>query len=86
VLAASAVEGVTRLSHAYTPPELRGKGFGAAAVAGSADVLRRRGAAAVMLNADAHNPITNRIYRRMGFEPVGRAREWALRPVSRDDG
>jgi predicted GNAT family acetyltransferase len=34
------------------------------------------GAGACMLYTDAANPVSNRIYQRIGYRPVGTADEW----------
>ena len=62
--------GVTRIGPVYTPPELRGRGYGSAC---TAEVSRRAlesGAAACTLTTDLANPTSNAIYQRIGYYPV----------------
>ena len=65
--------GVTRIGPVYTPPELRGRGYGSAC---TAEVSRRAlesGAAACTLTTDLANPTSNAIYQRIGYYPVADA-------------
>lgn len=72
-----------RVGYVYTPPEQRGRGYGSAITAalsqrlldgraGPPSPLRDR----VFLLTDLSNPISNRIYRKMGFQKVGKVVEW----------
>lgn len=62
--------GVARIGPVYTPPERRGRGYGAAVTAAcTADALAG-GASDVVLFTDLANPTSNSIYQRIGFEPV----------------
>jgi len=54
----------------YTPPELRGNGFASAAVATLSQALLDEGAAFCCLFTDNENPISNKIYQRIGYRPV----------------
>ena len=56
----------------YTRPAQRGRGIGAAMVATLSRQLLAAGARCVFLFADAGNPTSNALYRRIGFVPVGR--------------
>jgi GNAT superfamily N-acetyltransferase len=67
---------VARVSAVYTPPEQRGHGYASANVAALSQEALDAGASACMLYADAANPVSNRIYRRIGYRPVGMADEW----------
>jgi predicted GNAT family acetyltransferase len=60
---------VARIGPVYTPAEFRGHGYANAAVAGVSQVLLDQGAR-VCLFTDQANPISNRIYQRIGFRPV----------------
>ncbi|MDR7172048.1 GNAT superfamily N-acetyltransferase [Nocardia kruczakiae] len=62
--------GWTRIGPVYTPPEFRRRGYAAAATAQVSKVLRDSGSH-VCLFADLANPTSNKIYRDIGFEPVG---------------
>jgi predicted GNAT family acetyltransferase len=63
------VVGVARIGPVYTPREHRGHGYAAAAVAAVARGLLGEGAR-VCLFTDAANPVSNRLYARLGFRPV----------------
>jgi len=58
------------VSAVYTPPKERGNGYASACVAGLSQQLLDCGAAFCTLYADLENPISNRIYRRIGYRPV----------------
>lgn len=63
------VHGVARIGPVYTPPQLRGRGFGSAATAAAtADILARP--AVPCLFTDRANPTSNKIYRALGYEEV----------------
>ena len=61
-----------RIGPVFTPPAQRGRGIGDAMVAAFAQRLREAGARCVFLFTDAANPVSNALYRRIGFAPVGR--------------
>lgn len=65
------VAGVPRINLVYTPPELRGRGYASALVAEISSRELASGAVACTLNAEVANPTSNRIYRRIGYRPVG---------------
>ncbi|MFC8537127.1 GNAT family N-acetyltransferase [Streptomyces sp. NPDC057249] len=64
------VAGQIRVAHVYTPAELRGRGFGAAATAHASRAALAEGAAEVLLFADLANPTSNGVYQRVGYRPV----------------
>lgn len=64
------VVGVSRIGPVYTPPGRRGHGYAAAVTAAAARFARNEGAGEVVLFADTANPVSNRVYRRIGFAPV----------------
>lgn len=70
--------GVSRIGPVYTPPEERGHGFGAAVTAEAVRHARRNNARDVVLFADVANPVSNRIYRRLGFVPVAEHVQYAF--------
>lgn len=63
--------GVSRIGPVYTPPEVRGRGYGAAVTAAACRWALAAGAAQVVLFADLANPTSNGVYQRLGFVPVG---------------
>lgn len=66
----AAVVGVSRIGPVYTPLGRRGHGYAAAVTAAAARFARDEGAGEVVLFADTANPVSNRVYRRIGFAPV----------------
>lgn len=62
--------GVSRIGPVYTPPASRQRGFGSAVTAAACALAHRSGTAEVVLFADLANPVSNAIYRRIGFEAV----------------
>ncbi len=59
-----------RVGPVYTPPEHRGRGYATACVAELSRLLLERGRRFCMLYTDLANPTANRIYQRIGYEPV----------------
>ena len=62
--------GVVRVAPVYTPPELRGRGFGAAVTAAVTQRALDAGAEDVVLFTDVTNPTSNALYERLGYRPV----------------
>ena len=62
--------GVSRIGPVYTPPTHRGRGYAGAATALASAGLRELGASEVCLFTDLDNPISNGVYRRIGYVPV----------------
>ena len=62
-----------RLGFVYTPDDVRGRGYAASVT----DALTRRaldgGCVACCLFADTNNPLTNRLYQRLGYRHIGDA-------------
>jgi uncharacterized protein len=54
----------------YTPPDMRGRGHATAAVAALSQSLLAEGYRECVLYTDLANPTSNRIYVRIGYEPV----------------
>lgn len=65
--------GVSRIGPVHTPPASRGRGFGSAVTAAAAQLARDEGVPEVVLFADLANPVSNAIYRRIGFHPVSQS-------------
>ncbi len=59
-----------RVGPVYTPPEHRSHGYASACVAGLSRLLLDRGYQFCFLYTDLANPTSNRIYQRIGYEPV----------------
>jgi predicted GNAT family acetyltransferase len=53
----------------YTPPALRGRGYGGAVTAAAAERSFAEGKRTVCLFVDRANPASNRCYARLGFQP-----------------
>ena len=70
-----AVAGQARIGPVYTPPELRGRGFGGAATAAVTQAALDDGAEDVVLYTDLANPTSNTLYQRLGYRPVS---DWAV--------
>ncbi|GAA2221260.1 hypothetical protein GCM10010413_11260 [Promicromonospora sukumoe] len=61
--------GVVRIGPVYTPPQHRGRGYARALVADVAQRVLDAGHR-VCLYTDQDNPVSNRVYAAIGFEPV----------------
>lgn len=59
-----------RIGPVYTPPALRGRGYASALVAQTSQRLLDEGRQFCFLFTDLANPISNRIYQDIGYEPV----------------
>jgi GNAT superfamily N-acetyltransferase len=62
------VLGVGRVAPVYTPPEHRGHGYASACAAEGSRRLRELGR--VCLTTDVANPVSNRIYAAIGYQPL----------------
>lgn len=71
-----------RVSYVYTPPHLRGRGYASAAVAELSQHILDSGRRFCFLYTDLRNPTSNRIYQRIGYEPVIDVDEYAFEPAS----
>jgi predicted GNAT family acetyltransferase len=67
-----------RIGPVYTPPELRGRGYGSALTAALTQELLDRGRRFCFLFTDLANPTSNSIYRRIGYRPVADVDVWAF--------
>ncbi len=59
-----------RIGPVYTPPSDRGHGFASAVTAAATQAAFDRGRRLVFLFTDLTNPTSNKIYQRLGYEPV----------------
>jgi GNAT superfamily N-acetyltransferase len=64
------VAGMARVAPVYTPPEHRGRGYGAAATAAVTRAALDAGVEELLLYTDLANPTSNRLYARLGYKPV----------------
>jgi len=62
--------GMGRLGPVFTPPENRGHGYAAGATTAASEALMRYGADEILLFTDLANPVSNRLYQRLGYRPV----------------
>jgi GNAT superfamily N-acetyltransferase len=62
--------GMVRVAPVYTPPELRGRGYGAAVTAAVTQGALDAGADDVVLFTDVLNPTSNALYERLGYRPI----------------
>lgn len=76
--AVSGTDEVARISMVYTPPEARGHGYASAVVAALSQAQLDAGRRMCCLYADARNPVSNSIYRKIGYEFVGRSSHYVL--------
>ena len=54
----------------YTPPPLRGKGYGGSVTAAVVEQAFAEGKTMACLYTDLRNPFSNRCYAKIGFKPV----------------
>lgn len=77
------VGGVPRIGGVYTPPLWRGRGYARRLVYEiSAAAMATPGVRTCTLNTDASNPVSNRIYRQIGYRPIAEHSEFELVPRS----
>jgi GNAT superfamily N-acetyltransferase len=62
--------GAVRIGPVYTPPDHRGQGYAAACVGGVSAGARAAGARDCLLYTQLTNPVSNKIYQRLGYEAV----------------
>lgn len=65
-----AIAGACRIGHVYTPPERRGRGYGAALTAAVTADLLAEGARHCLLYTQLANATSNGVYRRIGYRPI----------------
>jgi predicted GNAT family acetyltransferase len=68
----------TRIGPVYTPPELRGRGYGSALTAAVTERLLGSGLRFCFLYTDLANPTSNSIYQRIGYRPVSDVDLWTF--------
>lgn len=68
-----------RIAPVYTPPSLRGRGYGSALTAALTQRLLDEGRRFCALYTDLANPVSNSIYQRIGYEPVADAAAYRFR-------
>ena len=73
-----------RIGPVYTPPALRGRGYGSAITAAASQLQLDRGRRFCFLYTDLANPTSNAIYARIGYEPVCDSREVGFSPAGAD--
>ncbi len=69
------------VSVVYTPPEYRGRGYASACVAALSQHLLDSGYAYCTLFADADNPISNHVYKKIGYRPLCDYTKWRFAPT-----
>ena len=74
------VAGTARVGPVYTPRQLRGQGFGTAAVTAVSQRLLEQGAERCMLYTDLANPVSNHIYAKIGYVRVAEEAEYRFIP------
>lgn len=82
----SGTDNVARLGGVYTPPEQRGRGYASAIVANLSRLHLDQGKKMCCLYADARNPVLNSIYRKIGYEFIGRSSLYVLESESLKEG
>ncbi|MFD4702542.1 GNAT family N-acetyltransferase [Streptomyces niveus] len=64
------IAGQARVAPVYTPPRLRGRGYGGAVTAAVSRATLDAGAEQVLLYTDLANPTSNALYQRLGYRPL----------------
>lgn len=59
----------SNISLVYTPPEYRGQGYGGSVTAFACENISSEGKTLAFLYTDLRNPISNKIYQKIGFQP-----------------
>ena len=70
-----------RLNLVYTPPGLRSRGYARACVWALTEQLLAQGNMFCCLYANLANPISNRIYERIGYRPVSDVSDFNARLI-----
>jgi RimJ/RimL family protein N-acetyltransferase len=61
------------ISHVYTPPECRNRGYAGSVTAAIVERILAQGYKTACLYTDLRNPASNRCYEKIGFKPVCRS-------------
>jgi predicted GNAT family acetyltransferase len=72
------ISGMVRVAPVYTPSELRGRGYASAVTAAVSQWAIDQGAEHILLYTDLSNPVTNRIYPRIGYQPLEDSAEYTF--------
>jgi FR47-like protein len=72
------VAGQLRVGPVYTPPGLRGRGYGGAATCAVSRAALAAGITDVLLFTDLANPTSNALYQRLGYRPVSDRTVWSF--------
>ncbi len=67
-----------RISFVYTPPSLRGRGYATALVTALSQRMLDTGHEFCFLYTDLANPTSNRIYQKIGYQPVSESAVYSL--------
>ncbi len=70
-----------RIGSVYTPPRHRGNGYASACVAAVSQHILDAGYRYCFLFTDLANPTSNRIYQRIGYQPIADAGEYVFEGV-----
>jgi RimJ/RimL family protein N-acetyltransferase len=73
------VAGQARVGPVYTPPGLRGRGYGGAVTWAVSRGALDAGITGVLLFTDLANPTSNALYQRLGYRPIADRAVWSLR-------
>ncbi|WP_405145597.1 GNAT family N-acetyltransferase [Sphaerisporangium sp. NBC_01403] len=76
------ITGMSRIGPVYTPPGLRGRGYGSAVTHAATRVAEEAGAGLLLLFTDLANPTSNSIYQALGYRPVADYASISLAPRS----
>jgi predicted GNAT family acetyltransferase len=69
------------VSGVYTPPQLRTRGYATACVASLSRLLLAQGYQFCALYADLGNPVSNHIYKKIGYQPVRASIVYSFTPA-----
>ncbi|MCL2213706.1 MAG: GNAT family N-acetyltransferase [Treponema sp.] len=61
---------VCGVSYVYTPPYFRGKGYATSCVAAVSRLILEKGFTKCVLYTDLANPVSNSIYKKIGYNPI----------------
>jgi uncharacterized protein len=70
-----------RIGPVYSPPEVRGRGYAGACVATQSGRLLAAGRRFCFLFTNLANPVANRLYERLGYQPVRDLQEMLFEPA-----